>query len=330
LEIEYAYKEKVNSLLKKFTLKTTLIVLLSPILFFVIYHLLINRSVPKDDENPFRANHKILEGNWYFTDKDSSAVYFLDVKFRVTYKGDRYFNLRSNHSLTDYFQPFSTNKMSGEYNFTAKKWDSLMIANSNISLEPKKYNEPLVLPIKNEDLEIDFKDGRLIVSLLKHNINSRSAYKELKSPETQNLIYLVNASIQNKRYAEQIAKNEFEFEGIILDEEMGEWGTNVTINVTDGIMKGQQLFLVFHDGNYWEEGENYFNNINCSGEYNIGDDKNIGRKVKGVFIESNCLEGGEESLGPTGFDEETGEEIYEEPGESYVTSCYRPIQLNYK
>ncbi len=202
LEIQYAYKEKVNSLLKKFTPKTTLIVLLSPILFFVIYHLLINRSVPKDDENPFWANHQILEGNWYFTDKDSSAVYFLDVKFSGSnLSSGSYFYLRDNHSLTDFFKPITTNKMSGTYNFTAHKWDSLMIPYINISLEPKKYNEPLVLPIKNEELEIDFKDGRLIVSFLKHNINSRTAYKDLNSPQTQNLITLIKGVKARKEQA---------------------------------------------------------------------------------------------------------------------------------
>jgi hypothetical protein len=113
----------------------------------------------------------------------------------------RYFYLRDNHSLTDFFKPFSTNKMSGTYNFTAHKWDSLMIPYSNISLEPKKYNEPLVLPIKNEELEIDFKDGRLIVSFLKHNINSRTAYKDPNSPETQNLITLIRGVKERKEQA---------------------------------------------------------------------------------------------------------------------------------
>jgi hypothetical protein len=152
--------------------------------------------------------------------------------------------------------------------------------------------------------------------LLKHNVNSRTAYKELKSPETQNLIYLVNASIQNKRYAEQIAKNEFEFEGIILDEEMGEWGTNVTVDVTKGTMKGKTIVLVFHDGNYCEECEDYYNNVDKRGDWDflIGYG-NEGRKVAGIFIKSMCYY-----------------EIYDEGeiSESGVESCFRPIQLNYK
>lgn len=332
LHIEYAYKEKVNSILRKFTLKTTLIIFFSPIFFFVTYHLIINSSVPKDDENPFWENHKMLEGNWYFTDKDSSAVYFLDVKFSGYNLSSRgYFNLRGSHSLTNYFEPFSTNKMSGEYYFNAHRWDSLFIRNSNISLEPKKYNDPLVLPIKNEDLEIDFKDGQLIVSFLKQNIIERYAYKDSDSPETQNLVTLVKKSIERIKtaaheaeFAEQKANNKFEFEGVITDEIMGEYGTDITVNVTKGMLTGQQIVLVFHDGNYCKECENYYNEGNWKGDFDIGDNENIGRKVKGVYKEGKCFVGGAD-LAPD-YDEESDTYKYFEDSE---TTCYRPIQLNY-
>lgn len=331
LHIEYAYKEKVNSILKKFTLKTTLIIFFSPIFFFVTYHLIINSSVPKDDENPFWENHKMLEGNWYFTDKDSSAVYFLDVKFNgFKSSNDRRFYLRSSHSLTDYFEPFSTNKMSGEYYFNAHRWDSLLIGNSNINLEPKKYDEPLVLPIKNEDLEIDFKDGQLIVSFLKQNIIERYAYKDSDSPETQNLVTLVKKSIERiktaaheAKFAEQKANNKFEFEGVITNEIMGEYGTDITVNVTQGMLTGQQIVLVFHDGNYCEECENYYNE-GFKGDFAIGDGENIGRKVIGVYKEGKCYV--EDHGIPDDYDDD-GNPIFIE--KDSVSSCYRPIQLNY-
>jgi hypothetical protein len=234
LHIEYAYKEKVNSILKKFTLKTTLIIFFSPIFFFVTYHLIINSSVPKDDENPFWENHKMLEGNWYFTDKDSSAVYFLDMKFSgYNLSLGRSFYLRGSHSLTDFFQPFSTNKMSGEYNFTLHRWDSLMIANSNISLEPKKYNEPLMLPIKNEDLEIDFKDGQLIVSFLKQNIIARHAYKELDSPETQNLINSIRDIKTRKERAHSLA-TEF----------LDSWSSDSKLEEISVVSEGEKWYTV--------------------------------------------------------------------------------------
>lgn len=331
LEINNIIRDKLSPLIKRFTIKNVSIMLISPIAFFVLYHLVINRTIPEGDKNPFSKNHEILAGNWYFTDKDSSAVYFLDVKFNgFKSSNDRRFYLRSSHSLTDYFEPFSTNKMSGEYYFNAHRWDSLLIRNSNISLEPKKYDEPLVLPIKNEDLEIDFKDGQLIVSLLKDDIIARNAYKELKSPETQNLVTLVKKSIQRKiiaaqeaELAEQKANNKFDFEGVITDEIMGEYGTDITVNVTQGILTGQQIVLVFHDGNYCEECENYYNE-GFKGYFAIGDDENIGRKVIGVYKEGKCYV--EDHGIPDDYDDD-GNPIFIE--KDSVSSCYRPIQLNY-
>jgi hypothetical protein len=102
LEIEYPYKEKVNSLLKKFTLKTTMIVLLSPILFFVIYHLLINRSVPKDDENDYYEEIKkdIFNGKFKFLsyDDDNNIIYLkrYSDQFPVTVKISFYKNDKLN------------------------------------------------------------------------------------------------------------------------------------------------------------------------------------------------------------------------------------------
>lgn len=331
LEINNIIRDKLSPLINRFTIKNVSIMLISPIAFFVLYHLVINRTIPEGDKNPFSKNHEILAGNWYFTDKDSSAVYFLNVKFNgfKTSHGRRFY-LRSSHSLTDYFQPFSTNKMSGEYNFTAHRWDSLMIRNSNISLEPKKYDEQLVLPIKNEDLEIDFKDGKLIVSFLKQNIIARNAYKDIDSPETQNLVALVKKSQQRKKiaaleaeFAEQKAKNEFEFEGVIIDEGMGEYGSDITVNVTQGMLTDQQIVLVFHDGNYCEECEDYYNDEGYDGNFDFdGSGVNIGRKIKGVYKEGKCIIF---NYAPIDIDEH-GKEIYEEPSE---TNCYRPIKLNY-
>lgn len=119
-------------------------------------------------------------------------------------------------------------------------------------------------------------------------------------------------------------KNEIEFEGVLTDEIMGEYGTDITVNVTKGMLTGQQIVLVFHDGNYCEECENYYNEGNWKGDFDIGDDENIGRKVKGVYKEGKCFVGGAD-LAPD-YDEESDTYIYFEDSE---TTCYRPIQLNY-
>lgn len=123
------------------------------------------------------------------------------------------------------------------------------------------------------------------------------------------LIKKGDSQIVNKKL-----NNDFEFEGVIIYEGMSEYGTYITVNVTKGKMTGQTIELIFHDGNYCEDCENYFNE-GYKGDFEIlgdGDDgENIGRKVKGVYKEGKCFQ-------------EDGE-----TGNTFETTCYRPIQLNY-
>lgn len=120
------------------------------------------------------------------------------------------------------------------------------------------------------------------------------------------LIKKGDSQIVNKKL-----NNDFEFEGVIIDEDMSEYGTDITVNVTKGKMTGQTIMLIIHDGNYCEDCEDYFNE-GYKGDFEIlGDGENIARKIKGVYKEGKCFQ-----------------EDYE-TGNTFETTCYRPIQLNY-
>jgi len=123
----------------------------------------------------------------------------------------------------------------------------------------------------------------------------------------------VDDELIEQKYSQIASKKlsiQFEFEGVIIDEEMIEYGTNITVNVSKGQMIGQKIKLVLHDGNYCEECENYHNE-GFKGDFAIGEEENIGRKVKGMYKEGKCFV-----------------EDYE-TGDTSEETCYRPIQLNY-